>query len=52
MHANDFVRSFERNCPHVRISKDEREELHRLFWECWKDANKEAARKLKGTPNG
>lgn len=28
-----FVRAFERNCPGVRMSKDEREELARLFWE-------------------
>lgn len=32
--AFDFARAFEANCPNVRLTKDEREELHRLFLEC------------------
>lgn len=27
----DYVRVFERNCPGVRLNKDERAELERLF---------------------
>lgn len=32
--AFDFAKAFENNCPNVRLTKDEREELHRLFLEC------------------
>lgn len=28
---SDYVRVFERNCPGVRLTKDEREDLRRLF---------------------
>lgn len=30
--ANEYLRAFERNCPGVRMMKDEREELRRLFF--------------------
>ena len=29
-----FAQAFERNCPNVRLNKEEREELHRLFGVC------------------
>ena len=30
--ANQYLLAFERNCPGVRMTKDEREELRRLFF--------------------
>jgi hypothetical protein len=37
-----FAHAFERNCPGVRMTRDEREELQRLFHECQKDARASA----------
>lgn len=39
MNADNFARAFERNCPRVRLTDEEREELRRLFQECWKFAS-------------
>jgi hypothetical protein len=39
-----FGQAFERNCPNVRLNKDEREELHRLFGVCAEHARAEGAR--------
>lgn len=36
--SHSFAVAFKRNCPGVRMSKDEEEELSRLFFECWKAA--------------
>lgn len=39
--AFGFANAFERNCPHVRMSKDEHAELGRLFFVAqkhWQDA--------------
>lgn len=43
MTAFDFLKAFERNCPGVRMTKEEREELSRLFFECSKWASKKNA---------
>ena len=32
--AFDYAKAFERNCPGARLTKDEREELERLFRIC------------------
>lgn len=32
--SNEFVNAFEDNCPQLRMTKKEREELHKLFSEC------------------
>ena len=37
-----YVRAFERNCPLVRLTKDERTELRRLFFEMFKAAHNDA----------
>lgn len=37
-----FARAFERNCPGAHLTGDEREELRRLFAECWKEASRQA----------
>lgn len=42
----DFRRAFERNCPHVRLTRDEREELDRLFYEAMRDAMGLARRRI------
>jgi hypothetical protein len=42
MTSHDFLRAFEKNCPNVRMTKDERVELSRLFFECWKCAQARA----------
>lgn len=34
----DFARAFLRNCPSVKMTKDEQDELWRLFQECHKNA--------------
>jgi hypothetical protein len=31
MGATEYVKAFERNCPDVRLTPDDREELRRLF---------------------
>lgn len=41
----NFAQAFKRNCPSVRMTKDEEEELWRLFKECWKAAADEQQRK-------
>ena len=38
MDRDEFVRAFERNCPRVRMTDEERTELARLFAETQKDA--------------
>ena len=35
---HNFAKAFKANCPGVRMTKDEEEELWRLFMECWKAA--------------
>ena len=37
-HVVAFIKAFERNCPNLHMTKEEREELTRLFWECQKEA--------------
>jgi hypothetical protein len=41
--SHTFAAAFKRNCPGVRMSKDEEDELARLFFECWKAAEQKAA---------
>lgn len=31
-HATEYVKAFQRSCPGVRLTDDEREELRRLFF--------------------
>ena len=33
--SHDFAKAFEKNCPNVRLTRDEQLELSRLFFECW-----------------
>jgi hypothetical protein len=40
VHPIHFARAFESNCTGVRLTKDERNELERLFMECSRDAEK------------
>ena len=51
MDRDEFVRAFERNCPRVRMTDEERLELARLFSETQKDAKdrgrSEAMKELK-----
>ena len=42
MTSTDFAKAFQRNCPGVRLTKDEQRELYRLFWECQKWAANKA----------
>jgi hypothetical protein len=44
--AHTFAVAFKRNCPAVRMTKDEDAELLRLFFECWKTA-KQVERDLR-----
>ena len=44
--AATFATAFKRNCPHVRMTAEEGEELWRLFRECQKDAEKAEARRI------
>lgn len=32
--SNELVNAFEDHCPQLRMTKKEREELHKLFTEC------------------
>lgn len=54
MDRDEFVRAFERNCPRVRMTDEERTELARLFAEAQKDArdlgHSQAVKELKKKP--
>lgn len=41
-----YVKAFERNCRCVRLSRDEREELRRLFFVCWGESETETKQEL------
>lgn len=43
---HEYAEAFERNCPHLRMVPDEKEELRRLFMVAIKAAQFEADQKL------
>ena len=45
--ASNILKAFERNCPCVRMTGEEREELRRLIWEAQKDAADEGRREAQ-----